>query len=322
MSMPALEAVEVVRRFRVDTGPTAGQAETGASVDGVSLAVRRGEVVGLVGESGAGKTTLARLLAGLERPDGGEVRLDGASLASFDRPGWRRFRRQVQVVFQDPLASLNPRRTLSQAMAEPVDAFALDDAERRVREALEAVGLDPAVLSRYPHEVSGGQRQRLCIARALVLEPRWLIADEPVSALDVSVQAQVLEVLRGLHRRRDLGLLLISHDLAVVQQLAERVAVMYRGQVVEAGPCRAVYEDPRHPYTRALLDAVPSPDPRAPRPRAPSRAAAPSPAAGCRYRPQCPRAEALCAQVAPAEVSWHGDAGLRRVKCHYHERDA
>jgi oligopeptide/dipeptide ABC transporter ATP-binding protein len=318
--VPSLEAIDLLRRFRRRGAGRTDGAEPPASVDGVSVALPRGEVLGIVGESGAGKTTLARLLAGLERPDRGEVRLDGVSLADLDRSGWRRFRRRVQIVFQDPLAALNPRRTLGQAVTEPVGAFALDDGERRVREALEAVALDASILARYPHEVSGGQRQRLCIARALVVDPDWLIADEPVSALDVSVQARVLDVLRGLRRRGGLGLLLISHDLAVIQQLAERVAVMYRGQLVEVAPAKALFERPRHPYTRALIEAVPSAIPGAPRPRAPVRAPGQAPRAGCPYRDRCPQAEALCSDQAPAETRWATGDGERRVKCHFHER--
>ena len=318
-AVSTLEAVDLVRRFRRRARRGDDPDNAPASVDGVSLALYRGEVLGLVGESGAGKTTLARLLAGLERPDGGAVRLDGVPLDALDGPGWRRFRQRVQIVFQDPLAALNPRRSLGQAVTEPVGAFRLDDGERRVREALDAVGLDRDVLARYPHEVSGGQRQRLCIARALVCGPEWLIADEPVSALDVSVQAQVLDVLRGLRQRRDLGLLLISHDLAVVQQLAERVAVMYRGQLVEVAPRAALFADPRHPYTRALIEAVPSPDPGAPRPRPPGRGTGPAAHGGCAYRDRCPRAEGRCAEQVPAEARWDTDEGPRRVKCHFHE---
>jgi len=253
---PIVEAKGVSRAFR-------GRSRRDGSVlavDDVSLGLRAGETVGLVGESGSGKSTLGRLLVGLDHPTGGEVRFEGRPLGSLDRAENRRFRRTVQIVFQDPYASLNPRLTVGAAIREVLTVHAIvppSATRTRTGELLERVGLDSADARRYPHEFSGGQRQRIGIARALAVEPRILVADEPVSALDVSVQAKIIVLLRQLQRDLGLGYLFVSHDLAVVRAIATEVAIMQRGRIVERGPTSQVYDDPRHPYTKSLLSAIP-----------------------------------------------------------------
>jgi peptide/nickel transport system ATP-binding protein len=249
VSAPVLFEVDrVSKRYRLPRTSLLRPAAHVTAVEGVSLRLREGESVGVVGESGSGKTTLVRLLLGLERPDEGRVAYRGGSL-----------RREVQVVFQDPVSALDPRMRVRDLILEPVRVLRLPEAgAARAREMLEAVGLPAAAAHRYPHEFSGGQRQRIAIARALAPRPRVLLADEPVSALDVSVRAQILNLLEDLRVGFDLTLVLVSHDLSVVRQMCDRVLVMYRGQVVEEGETRALFRAPRHPYTRALLDSVPT----------------------------------------------------------------
>ncbi len=281
------------------------------AVDGVSFEIGRGEAVGLVGESGSGKTTIGRAILRLVEPTAGAVRFDGVDLLGLDAAGLRRQRRRMQYVFQDPFASLSPRLTVAEILEEGLAIQRLGSrAERRERaaQALAAVELPPDALDRYPHEFSGGQRQRIGIARALVLEPEFLVADEPVSALDVSVQAQIVNLLRRLQQEMGLTLLFISHDLAVVEYVCDRVIVLYLGRVMEMAPAERLYAVPSHPYTRALLSAVPSPDPDAPRRRMVLAGDIPSPAAppsGCVFRTRCPHAFARCADAAPplAEVA-------------------
>ena len=289
------------------------------AVDGVDLDLVEGETLSLVGESGCGKSTLARLFLRLERPTGGAIRYRGEDIWAMDRQSVHRFRREVQMVFQDPYASLNPRMRVEQIVGEGLVIHRLgSDGERarRVHELLEQVGLPPEAASAYPHEFSGGQRQRIGIARALAVEPRVVVADEPVSALDVSVQAQILNLLLDLKEGRGLTYLFISHDLRVVEHISDRVAVMYLGRIVELAPAQALFARPRHPYTRALLAAVPVPDPSrrtepkvlegdVPNPIAPPR--------GCPFHPRCPERTERCGREVPAPVE--PEAGCR-VACH------
>ena len=280
--------------------------KTLSAVAGVSLAVGKGETLGLVGESGCGKSTLGRAVLQLRRPTGGRVTFDGTELTTLGGEAMRLMRRRLQLIFQDPIASLNPRRCIGDIIAEPlVIAGMTDKAERlrRVREVMVAVGLDPDnAVGRLPHEFSGGQCQRICIARALILEPELVICDEPVSALDVSIRAQILNLLEEMKRRYGLTLLFIAHDLAVVKAVSDRIAVMYLGKLCEVGPTERLFAQPAHPYTALLLEAIPVPDPTV-RPAAnvavgepPSPLAPPS---GCRFRTRCPRADARCAAEVP-----------------------
>ncbi|GAB3352401.1 ABC transporter ATP-binding protein [Modestobacter lapidis] len=300
---------------------------TGAvrAVDGVDLDIRRGETLGLVGESGCGKSTLGNALLRLVEPTGGSVTFDGTDVTGLSARGLRDLRRRAGMVFQDPFASLDPRRTVAQTVAEPLEVHGLRSGKReraaRVGELLELVGLDPAVAGRYPHEFSGGQRQRVGIARALAGEPDFLVCDEAIASLDVSVQAQVLNLLRRLQRRLGLTYLFISHDLSAVRYLSDRIAVMYLGRVVEVGPAAAVGGDPQMPYTQALLSAVPLAKPAEERARerivltgdVPSPAAVPS---GCRFRTRCPYVFEPCDRVDPA-LQPAGAAG-QVAACHLH----
>jgi peptide/nickel transport system ATP-binding protein len=299
--MPLLEAIDLTVRYAVRG---AGRGRGTCALDGVSLRLEPGERVGLVGESGSGKTTLAKALIGLERPSSGEVRVDGELFGTLSGEGLGRFRRRVQMVFQDPMGSLNPRLTVGAALGEALAVHRIvprGERSQRVAELLDTVGLDAAYAGRYPHEFSGGQRQRVGIARALALEPELLIADEPVSALDVSVQAQVLNLLGDLCEARRMALLLVAHDLAVVNYVCRRVVVMYLGRVVEEGPVERVFGRPAHPYTAALRAAVPDPD-RAPVREGerglPAVETAP-PAGGCSFSPRCPLAMDQCRTGRP-----------------------
>jgi oligopeptide/dipeptide ABC transporter ATP-binding protein len=288
-------------------------------VDGVDLSLRPGETLALVGESGCGKSTLARLLLRLERPTAGAIRFRGRDLWALTRAEVRDFRRQVQLVFQDPYASLNSRMRVEDIVGEALDVHRLAAGaarRRRVLGLLEQVGLAPEVLGGYPHQFSGGQRQRIGIARALAAEPALVVADEPVSALDVSVQAQILNLLQGLKATRGLAYLFISHDLRVVAHVADRVAVMYLGRIVESAPVEDLYREPLHPYTRALLDAVPTPDPDRPRTSRPLSGDVPSPLSpppGCPFHPRCPEAFGPCSREVPAMAPRGAEHG---AACH------
>mgnify|MGYP003650776288 CR=1 FL=1 len=311
--------VLAVRHLRVDY--RLGARRTLRAVDDVSLQVNDGETLALVGESGCGKSSIARAVMQLNPVAGGTVEVEGVDLASLGRRELKALRHRFQMVFQDPIASLNPRRRVRAILEAPLKIAGVTDPEqqrRRVDHILELTGMDPTVLDRYPHEFSGGQCQRLSIARALVLQPKLLVCDEPVSALDVSVRAQVLNLLNDLQRRLGLSMLFISHDLTVVRNVADRVAVMYLGRVCETGPARTVLENPAHPYTRSLLSAVPVPDPN----RRPRRialvesetASHMTVAAGCRFAPRCPQAQPLCHEQSP---ELKGDGSGRQVACHF-----
>jgi peptide/nickel transport system ATP-binding protein len=276
------------------------------AVSDVSLDVRRGETLGLVGESGCGKSTFGRAVLQLTVPTSGRVRFDGDELTQISGGSLRRIRRKLQLIFQDPIASLNPRRRIGDIVAEPLVIAGIRNAaerERRVRDVLAAVGLDPEpAMGRLPHEFSGGQCQRVCIARALVLEPDLIICDEPVSALDVSIRSQILNLLEDMKARYGLTLIFIAHDLAVVKVVSDRVAVMYLGKLCEIGPTEQVFAAPAHPYTALLLRAIPVPDPDAVLPESVPVGEPPSPLAppsGCRFRTRCPRATERCAAEEP-----------------------
>ena len=297
------------------------------AVDGVSLELRRGETLGLVGESGCGKSTLGKTIVGLVKPTRGSVKLDGAEIVGASRGELRRHRARMQMIFQDPYASLNPRLTVGRIIEEPLGVHNIGNKRERRERAIalaQRVGLHPEAMGRHPHEFSGGQRQRVGIARALALNPELIICDEPVSALDVSVQAQVINLLVDLQREHGLSYLFISHDLSVVQHIADRVAVMYLGKIVEHSPRARLWSQPLHPYTRALIDAVPVPDPEQPglRDQGLIEGEIPSsidPPSGCHFRTRCPFAAAVCAEREPplrkiAEEHW--DA------CHFVERAA
>jgi oligopeptide transport system ATP-binding protein len=287
--------------------------QTGAvkAVDGVSLTLHRGEILGLVGESGCGKSTLARTILQLVPTTGGSVWLGGRDLARCSRGELLAARRDLQMVFQDPYASLNPRLTVFAALAEPLEVHRVcppAEIPGRVAELMRTVGLAPRFMQKYPHEFSGGQRQRIAIARALALEPKVIVADEPVSALDVSIQAQILNLLSQLCRKMNLSLIFIAHDLSVVKHISDRVAVMYLGKIVELGPAVEVIERPRHPYTRALVSAIPSADPAVERSRqrivlAGDPPSPINPPRGCAFHTRCPHAQERCREALPPLVA-------------------
>jgi len=306
---PLVEVRGLVKHFPGARGFLGlGRGAVVRAVDGVSFTIVPGRTLGLVGESGCGKTTVGRSMLRLIEPDAGQVTIGGQQVLTLGGRELRALRRRMQIVFQDPYGSLNPRMTVRQALAEPLAIHRLARgaaAERRISALLEEVGLDPSFAKSYPHELSGGQRQRVGIARALSVEPQFLVLDEPVSALDVSVQAQVLNLLAELQQHRRLTYLFIAHDLAVVKHIADDVAVMYLGRIVEAAPAPSLYAGPRHPYTTALLSAVPVPDPRAQHPRIVLPGEVPSPAApppGCPFHPRCPhpKKNERCRTEAPA----------------------
>jgi oligopeptide/dipeptide ABC transporter ATP-binding protein len=301
-----LRAEDLVMHYPTKAGGRPGRRGTAVkAVDGVSLAVQPGEVFGLVGESGCGKSTLGRLLLRIEAPTAGRVFFEGQDLGGFDRGRLKRFRRQAQIIYQDPYSALNPRQRVGRIIAEPLEIHGIGTAterQQRVAELLQVVGLRPGQAVRYPHEFSGGQRQRIVIARALALNPRLILADEPVSALDVSIQAQVINLLEELKGRFGLTYIFISHDLSVVEHISDRVAVMYLGRLVELAEREVFYQRPLHPYAQALLSAAPVPDPDAPRQRQILKGDVPSPInppSGCTFHPRCPHQMPVCVEERP-----------------------
>jgi oligopeptide/dipeptide ABC transporter ATP-binding protein len=290
------------------------------AVDGVSLEIFRGETFGIVGESGCGKSTLGRVLLRLEEATSGEVTYDGRNLASLDRAALKRFRKKAQIIYQDPFSALNPKKRIGALIEEPLIIHKIGDKKaraRRVAELLDKVGLLPAHMDRYPHEFSGGQRQRIVIARALALGPAFILADEPVSALDVSIQAQIINLLMDLKEEGDLTFLLISHSLPMVEYLCDRLAVMYLGRIVETAPKDAFFAVQCHPYAKALLEAVPVMDPAAPTDGTilPGEVPSPiNPPPGCHFHPRCPKRQEKCRSISPA---LRPIAPERRVACHY-----
>lgn len=308
----------LTKHYPVETGPLGVDKAFVHALEGVSLAIRRGETLGLVGESGCGKSTLARLLLRLERPTSGTIRLEGQDVWAGDRAFLKAFPRKMQMVFQDPFSSLNPRKRIGSTIGEALAIHGMPRSERkaRVQELLGYVGLRPELASRYPHEFSGGQRQRVAIARALALNPDCVVCDEPVSALDVSIQAQVIGLLQDLQAEFDLTYLFISHDLSVVSYISDRVAVMYLGHIVELSPSGELYDAPLHPYTQALLEAVPVPDPEHGGMKLAVQGDIPSPISpppGCPFHPRCLRAMDICRRERP-RLAEHS-AG-HAVACH------
>lgn len=321
--LPLLEVAELKTHFPIRKGLLRRQVGAVRAVDGVSFSITRGQTLGLVGESGCGKTTVGRSLLRLVEPTGGSLRFAGEDVRRQNSRSLRALRRRMQVVFQDPYGSLNPRMKVRAILEEGLSIHQMGDRATRLGRmvaALERTGLAAAALDRYPHEFSGGQRQRIAIARAVVLEPEFLVLDEPVSALDVSIQAQVINLLTELKQELGLTYLFISHDLSVVEYLADAVAVMYLGQIVEAAAAGQLYNQPLHPYTMALFSAVPSVEKEQRRKRVVLAGDVPSPSrppTGCRFHPRCPLAEALCREIAPAQVDLAG----HRIYCHVAERE-
>jgi oligopeptide/dipeptide ABC transporter ATP-binding protein len=306
MAEPLVEIRDLVKEFPVTGGLLQRRVATVNAVTDVDLDIAKGEALGLVGESGCGKTTLGRMLVRLLEPTSGTIKFDGADITHVRGKDLKPFRRRMQIIFQDPFGSLDPRSQIGDSISEGLRLHGVkdkDEREERVQEMLEIVGLRGAHAGRYPHEFSGGQRQRIGIARALVLRPDLVVADEPVSALDVSVQAQVLNLLRELQSELHLTLLFIAHNLAVVEHISDRVAVMYLGRIVEVTDRDTLYRDPRHPYTEALLSAIPIPDPDRPKKRQILSGEIPSPLnppLGCHFHPRCPIAqEGICDMKAP-----------------------
>jgi peptide/nickel transport system ATP-binding protein len=325
MSEPVLQVAHLSKTFTTKRGFPNPVTVTVRAVDDVSFTVKAGEAFGLVGESGCGKSTTGRALLRLIEPDAGTVSYRGQDVRAARGAELRAIRRKLQMVFQDPYASLNPRRSIGKTLAEPMQVHRIGDQSQiaeRVKALLAEVGLPPTAAERYPHEFSGGQRQRIGIARALSVDPELIVADEPVSALDVSIQAQVLLLLRDLQARRGLSYVFVAHDLGVVRFFCQSVAVMYLGRIVESGPVEQVFNEPLHPYTRVLREASPVPDPRARSIAVRIEGEVPSaanPPTGCHFHPRCPHAMPICKTEYP---KWTQASAVRGVACHLHNAPA
>ncbi|MBT5047438.1 MAG: dipeptide ABC transporter ATP-binding protein [Rhodospirillaceae bacterium] len=316
--MALLEIKNLRKYFPINSGFLSRTREDVKAVDGVSLTVEDGETLGLVGESGCGKSTLGRCVIRLIEPSSGDIHFEGQNISDLNATDMRDIRRKMQIIFQDPYASLNPRMRIGDIIGEGLEIHNIasgDDLKHRVMAMLERVGLREEHYTRYPHEFSGGQRQRIGVARALAVNAKFIVADEAVSALDVSIQAQILNLLQDLQTEFKLTYFFISHDLRVVEHVSDRVAVMYLGKIVEIAPASKIYSDGQHPYTRALLSAVPIPDPTRKAERMVLQGDVPSPInppSGCHFHPRCPFAEKICSEVEP-ELAYDGDHG---VSCH------
>lgn len=322
MNAPLLEIRDLQMHFPVKEGVFQRSRKVCRAVDGVNLSLHAGETIGLVGESGCGKSTLGKCIVRLHRPTAGRIHFDGADLAPLSTRQLKPHRRNLQMIFQDPVESLNARHTVGDILAEPFLIHGLGDAawrRRKVLDLLAKVGLPPGAADRYPFEFSGGQRQRIGIARAIALEPRLIVCDEPVSALDVSIQSQVLNLLLDLQREMGLSYLFIAHNLAVVKHVSDRIAIMYLGRIVEFAEADDIYRDARHPYTRALISAIPEPDPQRVRERIVLSGDVPSPInppSGCPFHTRCPHATERCRSEAPSLRDAPGGSG-HQVACHY-----
>jgi peptide/nickel transport system ATP-binding protein/oligopeptide transport system ATP-binding protein len=317
-----LEVRDLCKTFQVSAGPLSGSHLSLKAVDGVSFNLRAGETLGLVGESGCGKSTTGKAILRLLEPDSGEICFDGENLPALSARQMRHRRRDLQMIFQDPYSSLNPRMRVMDIVGEPLKIHGLAKGRalrQEVARLLQTVGMEAVCLNRYPHEFSGGQRQRIGIARALALKPRLIVADEPVSALDLSIQAQVVNLMQDIQQQFDLTYLFIAHDLSIIEHISDRIAVMYLGRIVEMTPAEELYRHPRHPYSEALLNAVPVPDPHARRQKRPLTGEIPSPLhppSGCHFHPRCPYARERCRHEAPA---LNDRGGGHLAACHFSE---
>ncbi len=319
-----LSVRNLVKRFPVKGGILNREIGAVQAVSNVSFEIRKGETLGLVGESGCGKSTLGRCILRLIEPSSGEVWFKGQDITKIGATELRKLRRNMQIIFQDPYASLNPRMTVESILAEPLEIHGLattrEEKRKRIFKLLDIVGLRREAISRYPHEFSGGQRQRICIARALAVEPEFIVCDEPVSALDVSIQAQIVNLMQDLQKELGLTYLFIAHDLKVVEHISNRVAVMYLGKIAELAEAEELYQNPRHPYTQALLSAIPLPDPEYKKERIILRGDVPSPLnppSGCYFHPRCPKAQDQCKSQWPTLEAVKNAPSLHEASCFY-----